>query len=175
MEGRMRHLLIVAVVCAGGQLVAAGQLRREPLIVSMPYEVLNRPDSPIELAEGELSFGVRAVDRLSVSLRMRRTVAPIEDVVIRLAAGMFPDGMVTYRMHLSPAEEPPQLPPPIDPSVWTRAIFERMREDPVPDLGQIGRHTRFVVAVEQARDTYGVLIYDNPGCREQLWKALGGS
>ena len=172
----MRHLASVALVCACGQLVIAGQLRREPLIVSMPYEVLNRPDSPIELAEGELSFGARAVERLTVSLRARRTLTPITDIVIRLAAGMFEDGMVTYRMRLSASAAPsPPLPTPIDPSVWTAAIFERMREDPVPDLGRMGRSTRFVIAVEQATDTYGVLIYDNPNCREQLWKALGGS
>ena len=108
----MRHLASVALVCACGQLVTAGQLRREPLIVSMPYEVLNRPDSPIELAEGELSFGARAVERLTVSLRARRTLTPITDVVIRLAAGLFEDGMVTYRMRLSAsaAPSPPRFP-----------------------------------------------------------------
>ena len=173
----MRHLAaLVALVCTGGQLVTAGQLRREPLILSMPYEVLNRPDSPIELVEGELSLGARAVERLVVSLRMRRTLTPITDVVIRLAAGMFEDGMVSYRMRLSASTEPPpQLPLPGAPSVWTAAIFERVRDDPLPELGRVGPSTRFVIAVEQVSDTYGVLIYDNPSCREQLWKALGGS
>jgi hypothetical protein len=176
MEGAMRLLTVVALLVAAGQLVTAGQLRREPLIVAAPYQVLNRPDSPIELADGQLSFGPRIVERLIVSMRIRRTLTPISDVVIRLAAGLFEDGMVSYRLRLSDsAATPPQPTPPGDPTIWSIAIFERLPDDPLPDLGRVGPSTRFVIAVEQVQDTYGVLIYDNPSCREQLWRALGGS
>ena len=172
----MRQVAIVALVGACGQLVAAGQLRREPLIVSMPYEALNRPDSPIELSEGQLSLGgARAIEQLIVTLKVRRTLTPIADVIIRLAAGLFEDGMVTYRLRSTSVDPSESLPRPIDPSGWRVASFVRLSEDPMPNLHRVGRNTRIMIAVEQARDTYGVLIYDNPDCREQLWKALGGS
>jgi hypothetical protein len=172
----MRQLVIVAVVLASSQLMVASQLRREPLIVSAPFAAINLAQSPVELAPGTLNLGGRGVETLTLRLRTRRLATPLSEVIVRLAAGMFPDGMTTYRLRMAGSVPlPPQFTPSDDPLTWTMAIFERMREDPLPDLRLVGRDTTFVIGVEQARDTSGTVIYENPACRELLWKALGGS
>lgn len=183
----MRQLVMVAVLLAGGgdalhgllasgQLMLGSQLRREPLIVSAPFVPLNPPDAPLELAPGTLNLGGRGVETLTIHLRARRVLTPIADVVLRLAAGLFEGGMTTYRMRMvTSVALPPTFTPSDDPSTWTVAIFERMREDPPPDFRHVTRTTKFLLVVEQARDSSGALVYDNPDSREQLWKALVGA
>jgi hypothetical protein len=171
----MRQLAIVAALLSSGQLVLGSQLRREPLIVSAPFAPLNLPDSPVELAPGTLNLGGRGVETLTIHLRTRRVSRPLADIVVRLAAGMFEGGMTTYRMRMATSVAlPPAFTPSDDPSTWTVAIFERMHEDPPPDFRHVGRDTKFLLVVEQARDPSGALVDDNPDSREQLWKALGG-
>jgi hypothetical protein len=171
----MRHLATVALVCVLPPLALTAQIRRDPLIISMPYEVVNPPESPVELAVGALNPGARVIETLIVRLRARRPSTPLDNVVIRLAAGMFDEGMVTYRMRTTTSVAPPPgAAPSDDPLTWTVAIFERMREDPSPAFGHVGRQTKFVIMIEQVRDPSGRVIYENADCREQLWKVLGG-
>ena len=177
----MRPLALVALLAAAGQLVSAHQLRREPLIVAMPFGVLNPPGSPIELAEGtvnvgegSLSTGDVAVRWQQLRLRSRDPMLPIGGVIVRVAAGLFDEGMLTYRLQMidlprpgSPAHVPPA-------TSWHVRAFLRMSDDPAPDFSRVGRQTRFLMTVEQVTDVAGKMVFDNSDAREQLWRALGG-
>ena len=177
----MRPLALVALLAAAGQLVSADQLRREPLIVAMPFGVLNPPGSPIELAEGtvnvgegSLSTGDVAVRWQQLRLRSRDPMLPIGGVIVRVAAGLFDEGMLTYRLQMidlprpgSPAHVPPA-------TSWHVRAFLRMSDEPAPDFSRVGRQTRFLMTVEQVTDVAGRMVFDNSDAREQLWRALGG-
>lgn len=177
----MRCFALVALLAAAGQLVSAHQLRREPLIATMPFGVLNPPGSPIELAEGtvnvgegSLSTGQMPAPRQLIRLRSRDPMLPIGGIIVRVAAGLFDEGMLTYRLQMtdlpgvgSPAHVPPA-------TSWNVRAFLRMHGDPEPDFSRVGRQTRFLMTVEQVTDVAGKMVFDNSDAREQLWRALGG-
>ena len=177
----MRRLALVAVLAAAGQLVSAQQLRREPLIVAMPFGVLNPPGSPIELAEGtvnvgegSLSTGEAPAPRQLIRVRSRDPMLPIGGIIVRVAAGLFDEGMLTYRLQMTDqprAGSPAHVPPATS---WNVRPFLRMPGDPAPDFSRVGRQTRFLMTVEQVTDVAGKTVFDNSDAREQLWRALGG-
>ena len=177
----MRPLALVVLLATAGQLVSAHQLRREPLIVAMPFGVLNPPGSPVELAEGtvnvgegSLSTGDVAVRWQQLRLRFRDPMLPIGGVIVRVAAGLFDEGMLTYRLQMVDLPRPgatAHVPPPTS---WHVRAFLRMSNDPAPDFSRVGRQTRFLMTVEQVTDVAGRMVFDNSDAREQLWRALGG-
>lgn len=177
----MRALALVTLLTAAGQLVSAQQLRREPLIATMPFGVLNPPGSPIELTEGtvnvgegSLSTGAGQAPPQLIRLRSRDPMLPIGSIIVRVAGGLFDKGMLTYRLQMTDqprAGSPAHVPPATS---WTVRAFLRIPGDPTPDFSLVGRQTRFLMTVEQVTDVAGKMVFDNSDAREQLWRALGG-
>ena len=176
----MRRLAIVVTLAAAGSVVAAEQVRREPLIIATPFGVLNPQGSPIELAEGTISVGSPGGSEFGrsrlqpIRLRSKEPMLPVSGVIIRVAAGLFDEGMLTYRLQMVELKTPngPAIVP--DPADWTVRMFMPIPEDAPPDFHRVGRQTRFLVTVEQVTDVTGKTVFDNSDAREQLWRALGG-
>jgi len=175
-----RAALAVALVSAGA-LQATAQIRREPLIIAMPFGVLNPEGSPIELAEGTMSIGSASGargtrDLQPIRLRSKEPMLPMTGVVVRVAAGLFDEGMLTYRLQMvdvKQSESPwPNVTP--DPAAWTVRMFMRVPGETAPDLSRVGRKTKFLMTVEQVTDVTGKTVFENSDAREQLWRALGG-
>ena len=165
-------LPIAALAALAAYLPADAQLRREPLIVATPFSVLNPAGSPIEIAEGSLALATPAPQSLRV--RSKEPMLPLTGVIVRIAAGPFDDGMVTYRLQMAELRQSDKSPVSPDPAGWTVRQFLPVPGDARPDLSRVGRHTRFVVTVEQVTDITGRMVFDNSDAREQLWRALGG-
>jgi hypothetical protein len=172
---------LAATLVSAGALAATAQIRREPLIIAMPFGVLNPQGSPIELAEGTMSIGSGSSARVSgdlqpIRLRSKEPMLPMTGVVVRVAAGLFEEGMLTYRLQMVDVK-PPESPSPNvtpDPAAWTVRMFMRIPGETAPDLSRVGRKTKFLMTVEQVTDVTGKTVFDNSGAREQLWRALGG-
>src|SRR5215207_6699411 len=122
MEGRMRLSAVVVAVLSAAPLLAAAQLRREPLIVATPFAVLNPPGSPIELAEGTITVAGPARPQF-IRLRSKEPMLPLTGVIVRVAAGLFEDGMITYRLQMADLKQP--SPPGVvpDPADWALRLF----------------------------------------------------
>ncbi len=169
----MRTVALVGIlVAAAPLLLPAGQLRREPLIIATPFGVLNPAGSPIELAEGTISIG-QGRSQL-IRLRSKVPMLPMTGIVVRVAAGLFDDGMVTYRLHMTDSQQSAAPFPAPEGAGWTVRLFVMMPGDPSPDFSRVGRQTKFLVTVEKVSDVTGKLVFDNGDAREQLWRALGG-
>jgi hypothetical protein len=167
----MRTVALVGTrLAAAPLLLPAGQLRREPLIIATPFGVLNPAGSPIELAEGTISI-VQGRSQL-IRLRSKVPMLPMTGIVVRVAAGLFDDGMVTYRLHMTDAQQSASPAP--ERTGWTVRLFVMMPGDPAPDFSRVGRQTKFLVTVEKVSDVTGKVVFDNSDAREQLWRALGG-
>src|SRR5688500_11391091 len=122
--------LVSTLVAAAPLLLPAGQLRREPLIIATPFGVLNPAGSPIDLAEGKISI----VQGRSQFIRLRSKVSmlPMTGIVVRVAAGLFDDGMVTYRLHMTDSQQSASPFPAPEGTGWTVRLFVMMPGDPAP-------------------------------------------
>jgi hypothetical protein len=177
----MRTAVLAGVLILAAPLSLTGQLRREPLIAATPFGVLNPPRSPIELAagivtvgEGSLSSGQLPAPRQHIRLRSRDPMLAVGGVIVRVAAGLFDDGMVTYRLQMTDElRSDTMAPSPFAPG-WHVRVFLRVAGEPPPDVSRVGRQTRFLMTVEQVTDVAGKVVFDNADAREQLWRALGG-
>jgi hypothetical protein len=166
----MRTLALVVILAAASQLLGAQQLRREPLIVAVPFGVLSPPGSPIELAEGAIEITSQGRWQ-QVRVRSKEPMLPLTGVIIRIAAGLFENGMITYRLQMADVKHPAGF---VDPTGWMMRLFQAIPGDALPDFSRVGRHTRFLMTVEQITDISGKVVFDNSDAREQLWRALGG-
>jgi len=172
---------LAVTLVSTGALGATAQIRREPLIIAMPFGVLNPQGSPIELAEGTISIGSGSGAGVSrdlqpIRLRSKEPMLPMSGVVIRVAAGLFDEGMLTYRLQMVDVKPPESAWPNVTPDLaaWTVRMFMRVPGDTLPDLSRVGRKTKFLMTVEQVTDVTGKTVFEHSDAREQLWRALGG-
>ena len=170
----MRVLMSVcAIVLASGSLSA--QLFRDPYFVNHFVKPLNVTSAPVELGEGTIWFGQRP-GSLDIALRARtagRFRTTVNNILLRLAAGPLPDGMITFRLEPARTERANRLfflPDGAD--EWASMRFNRIAADPPPPTLAIKRESRVYVTVESVLDATGHVIWENTDSRELLWQAL---
>jgi hypothetical protein len=117
----MRTLALVVILAATAQPLTAQQLRREPLIVSIPFGVLSPPGSPIELAEGTIEITSQGRWQL-VRVRSKEPMLPLTGAIVRVAAGLFENGMITYRLQMADVKHPAEF---VDPTAGRRGDSRR--------------------------------------------------
>jgi hypothetical protein len=167
----MRTLPALLVLLLSAVLVEAQEIRREPLLVTVPFEVLNPPDSPVEIAGGVVSPTQLGRQVFNVPMRVRNS-RPLSDIVLRLGAGPFQHGIVTFRLRRREANARFGPDVPVDPTVWTPTPFARVAGDSEPDLPPLNRSTKVVITVEEVSDEAGNVIFANPDSRERLWDSI---
>lgn len=167
---------VLVAICAVG-FVASGSLSaqvwREPLLMNYPVSPLNVAGAPVELGGGSITLGGRQT--LSISIRARtpgRFSTTASSLLLRLAAGPLPDGMITFRLEPARTTRADRLLILPDGNDWTTMPFERLADDPPPPTLAIKRDTRVFVTVERVTNASGQIMWEHLNSRERLWEAL---
>lgn len=179
----MKALLVGVVLSLAASPEQEGHIWREPFRATFPVKVLHPPDSPAQLVPPATLTAIGGAPGLIVGLRVGGArVIDAHGLLLRFAAGPFPDGMITVRLRRSsgPPGMLPRLVPPhsLIPELSSPPrlplSFEQIPDDPPFGWMAIRRNTRLVVTIERVSAAGGTIVFDNPTSREQLWEAIFG-